>query len=93
MIPFCPNTQFRLVSCVNHLDVGLHKILWKSNILRDSKNSITYMIVSLGFEEDARVMVQWKRRNRDASGVRILSCITDCPDYPMQFLLLDMNLF
>ena len=38
-------------------------------------------------------MIQWKPLNRDASGVRILSRITDCPDYPMQFLLLDMNLF
>ena len=37
--------------------------------------------------------IQWKPLNRDASGVRILSRITDCPDYPMQFLLLDMNLF
>ena len=30
---------------------------------------------------------------KNASGVRILSRITDCPDYPMQFLLLNMNLF
>ena len=41
----------------------------------------------------AKVIVQWKRLNRDASGVMVLSRISDYPDYPMQYLLLDMNLF
>ena len=27
--------------------------------------------------------IQWKPLNRDASGVRNLSRITDCPDYPI----------
>ena len=30
---------------------------------------------------------------RNASGVMILSRITDCPDYPMKLLLLDENCY